>query len=121
MDEGLDTILYLRQRSDELPVLLANSQAGGLGRLYNPTAIANGWAPLLAQPNPTTRDELLHFTSKCQCLMPHMPVNDFLLMTVNQCIASAANLGLPLLPAQTPVLDRRRQIAVKIGVPPPQG
>ena len=60
--------------------------------------------------------------------MRHMPGsstvvhnNDFLLlMTVQQCTVSAANLGLPLLPAQTTVLERRRQIACKIGVPPPQ-
>jgi hypothetical protein len=57
-------IAHLRQRSDELPIMLANSQVGPRGHLFNPTAIANGWAPLLVAPNPTSRDELLSFTCK---------------------------------------------------------
>ena len=44
----------------EQPILLANSQAGTQGPLYDPTAPAN-WLRLAA-PNPTTRDELLSFT-----------------------------------------------------------
>jgi len=47
-------------RSD-LPIMLANSQAGNSGPLYNPTV--PGWV-LLTAPNPTTRDELRVFTSE---------------------------------------------------------
>jgi hypothetical protein len=56
-------VAFLRRRSEEMPILLANSQAGTRGPLYNPTAMANGWAPYLVPPNPRTRDELLAFTS----------------------------------------------------------
>jgi hypothetical protein len=55
-------VAFLRQRADELPIILANSQTGPRGPLYNPTLMAQGWAPLLAAPNPRTRDELLVFT-----------------------------------------------------------
>ncbi|KAF8529715.1 hypothetical protein BU17DRAFT_79801 [Hysterangium stoloniferum] len=51
-------IALLRQ---EQPILLANSQAGTKGPLYNP--VQNGWV-LLAAPNPVTKDELLTFTYK---------------------------------------------------------
>jgi hypothetical protein len=47
-----------------MPFLLANSHAGTRGPLFNPTAIANGWAPMLGPPNPTTRDELFEFTGE---------------------------------------------------------
>jgi len=58
-------VAFLRQRTTELPIILANSQAGPRGPLYNPTLMqAQGWAPLLAAPNPRTRDELLVFTSE---------------------------------------------------------
>ena len=45
-------VAFLRRRSEEMPILLANSQAGTPGPLYNPTAMANGWAPYLVPPNP---------------------------------------------------------------------
>ncbi|KAF8969559.1 hypothetical protein BDZ97DRAFT_206261 [Flammula alnicola] len=90
-------VTYMRHRSDELPVLLVNSHAVNRGRLLNPTAVANGCAPLLDVPNPRTREDLSYFTA-------------------DQCAASAANLGLPALPAETPLLERRRQIAARIGV-----
>ncbi|KAF8528103.1 hypothetical protein BU17DRAFT_81333 [Hysterangium stoloniferum] len=75
-------IALLRQ---EQPILLANSQAGTKGLLYNP--VQNGWV-LLAAPNPANRDELLTFTQ-------------------HQCIASANALGLPSLPPHTLIIDRR--------------
>ena len=61
-------VAFLRQRTAELPIILANSQAGPRGPLYNPTLMQAqgwpGWAPLLAAPNPRTRDELLVFTGE---------------------------------------------------------
>jgi hypothetical protein len=58
-------VAFLRQRTTELPIILANSQAGPRGPLYNPILMqAQGWAPLLAAPNPRTRDELLIFTGE---------------------------------------------------------
>jgi hypothetical protein len=59
-----DDITHLRSRSEEMPIMLANSQVGPRGRLFNPTAIANGWAPMLVAPNPKTRDELVQFTGE---------------------------------------------------------
>jgi hypothetical protein len=56
------------------------------------------WAKELATPNPINRDDL-KFS-----------------FTVDQCIASAADLGLPPLPPDTDVVIRRRQIAVRLGV-----
>jgi len=38
-------------------------------------------------------------------------------MTAPQCNAAAAHFGLPALPAQTPVVGRRRQVADHLGVP----
>ena len=99
--------------------MLANSNAGPRGRLFNPTAFANGWAPHLAAPNPTSRDELLSFTSELEFPFRFLtPVTFFIyvFITVQQCILSATDLGLPLLPQNTPVIERRRQIALKIGV-----
>ena len=64
LQQNMVDIAHLRQRSDELPIILTNSQAGPRGLLFNPTAIVNGWAPLFTVPNPRTRDELLHFTSE---------------------------------------------------------
>jgi hypothetical protein len=46
---------------NEQPVLFANLQAGPSGPLHNPTAMDNGWAPLLQHPNPMTRDALMSF------------------------------------------------------------
>ena len=58
-------VAFLRQRTTEQPIILANSQAVPRGSLYNPTLMAaQGWAPLLAAPNPRTRDELLVFTGE---------------------------------------------------------
>ncbi|KAI9508544.1 hypothetical protein F5148DRAFT_1195363 [Russula earlei] len=93
-----DDVAFLRRHVEEMPILLANSQAGTRGRLYNPTiALVGGWAPLMEAPNPVNRDALFMFT-------------------VNECVASARNLGLPPLPPGTPVAERRRQIARRIGV-----
>ena len=64
LQQNMVDITHLRQRSDELPIVLANSQAGPHGLLFNPTAIMHGWAPLLTVPNLRTWDELLHFTSE---------------------------------------------------------
>ncbi|KAF8163524.1 hypothetical protein B0H34DRAFT_672501 [Crassisporium funariophilum] len=90
-------VAHLRQRSDEQPILFANNIAGRRGTLFNPTTMRNGWA-LLGAPNPRTQDELnYHFTAE-------------------QCIASANDLGLPVLPEDTDLLERRRQIGARIGV-----
>jgi len=62
--QGLLDIAYLRQRSEEMPFMLANSQAGPRGVLCNPAVVANGWAQPLAPPNPRTRDELMNFSGK---------------------------------------------------------
>ncbi len=48
----------------EQPILLANSQAGNHGPLYDPTL--PGWV-LLGFPHPTTRDELVTFTRESLC------------------------------------------------------
>ena len=46
-------LAFLRQMTTELPIILANSQAGPCGPLYNPTLMqAQDWVPLLAAPNP---------------------------------------------------------------------
>lgn len=57
-------VAHLRQRSNELPFIIANGRAGPRGSLFNPTAINNGWAAFLTAPNPSNRDELVQFTSK---------------------------------------------------------
>ena len=109
-------VAYLRQKADELPILLANSQAGARGPLFNPTVLQNGWAPLLTAPNPRSRDELLGFTGEFTRHFHIVVLILFVLQIVNQCNASAHSLGLPALPPQTLVPERRRQIAVRIGV-----
>ncbi|KAN0125305.1 hypothetical protein V8E53_015615 [Lactarius tabidus] len=76
----------------EVPVRLAI-----ISRAPNPGAAMGGFPPLLEPPNPRTQDELMTFT-------------------VQQCIPSAQNLGLPPLDPETPVLDRRWQIAAYIGI-----
>ncbi|KIM35168.1 hypothetical protein M413DRAFT_449877, partial [Hebeloma cylindrosporum] len=85
-------VARLRRTADELPVILANSQASNRAPLYNPTTYMpspesllqrdGSWAEELVPPNPTSRNELMDFT-------------------VEQCIASAANLNLPPLPENT--------------------
>lgn len=58
-------VALLRQRSDEQPIILANSRAGNKERLYNPLALLpNNWAAPLGPPNPINRDELLHFSGE---------------------------------------------------------
>lgn len=58
-------IQNLRIRFDQQPILIANSQAGTLGRLRDPTQVLpNGTAPHLNPPHPQTRDELLRFTGE---------------------------------------------------------
>lgn len=51
-------VVILQQWSEEMPIFLANSQAGTCGPLLNPTTMANGLAPLLSVANPQTQDEL---------------------------------------------------------------
>ncbi|KAF8163476.1 hypothetical protein B0H34DRAFT_695601 [Crassisporium funariophilum] len=92
-----NSVANQQQKFEELPALLVNSQATLRTPLRNPTAMHNGVAPVLAPPNPRNLHELLHFTAE-------------------GCIASANNLGLPPLPANATVLERRRQIAVRIGI-----
>ena len=96
----------------EQPILLFNSRAGTEGLLYDPTAPPGQWVHLVA-PNPTTRDVLFQFTGECNSVVNTiLPIP----LLAPQCIASAAALGLPLLPANTTVMQRRRQIGNKIGV-----
>ncbi|KIK09546.1 hypothetical protein K443DRAFT_671449, partial [Laccaria amethystina LaAM-08-1] len=87
----------VREKFDQLPIIIANSQAGNHGALRNPTQVVNGWAPHLVPPNPQTRDELFLFTAP-------------------QCMASAAALGLPPLPQGALAQDMRRQLAKALGV-----
>lgn len=88
----------LMQKIHELPCILVNSQTSDQGTLLNPTTIKQHGYPLpLTEPNPRNREELLNFT-------------------VSQCIASAESLGLPSLPQDTPVQERRGQIAGRLGV-----
>jgi hypothetical protein len=49
---------------NDLPVKIANSARGANGRLRRPNAAAQGFPPLLAAPNPRTRDELVALTGK---------------------------------------------------------
>ncbi|CAA7271297.1 unnamed protein product [Cyclocybe aegerita] len=89
-------VTRLLHRSDEQPVLLANSRAGNREPLYDPTQLQGNWAAPLARPQ--HRDDLLT-------------------MSAQDCIAAATALGLPPLPAAgTTVVERRRQIARRIGV-----
>ncbi|KAJ3517312.1 hypothetical protein NLJ89_g575 [Agrocybe chaxingu] len=89
-------VAQLLQRSDEQPVLLANSRAGTREPLYDPTQLQGNWAAPLVRPQ--HRDDLLT-------------------MSAQDCITAATALGLPPLPAAgTTVVDRRRQIARRIGV-----
>ena len=58
-------IQNLRTKFDQLPILIANNQAGTLGPLRDPTQVLpNGFAPHLNPPHPRTRDELLRFTGE---------------------------------------------------------
>lgn len=43
-------------------------------------------------------------------------VNTFLMIPVQQCVASVLNLGLVPLAPVAPVLERQRQIAIKLGI-----
>jgi hypothetical protein len=58
----------VREKFDQLPIIIANSQAGNHGALRNPTQVVNGWAPHLVPPNPQTRDELFLFTGESSLL-----------------------------------------------------
>ena len=67
-------VARLRRRTDELPVLLTNSNANPRAQLYNPTTYMpspesllpddGSWAEELAPPNPINRDELFLFTGE---------------------------------------------------------
>jgi hypothetical protein len=116
VNQMVHDVAYLRQKADEHPILLANSHAGACGPLFNPTVLQHGWAPLLTAPNPRSRDELVAFTGEFTSYFHTVILILFALKIVNQCIASAHSLGLPALPPQTSVLERRRQIAARIGV-----
>ena len=109
-----NNVVLLQQSSTELPIILSNSRAGFSGPLYNPTQMAQGWAPLLAAPNPRTRDELTTFTSELSSFLSI--IFNAQHYSVQQCINSAMALGLPALQPQATVHERRRQIAFRIGV-----
>ncbi|KAH9481882.1 hypothetical protein JR316_0006412 [Psilocybe cubensis] len=88
----------INQRLARLPVIISNAQSGLKGLIRNPFLIAaDGSAPTLQPPNPTTYQELLGFTEQ-------------------QCVASAADLGLPLLPPNATIDARRRQISAALGL-----
>jgi hypothetical protein len=57
--------------------MMANSQVGPRGLLFNPTIIVNGWSPLLAPPNPRTRDELVGFTGEANLLRQCSHINTY--------------------------------------------
>jgi TolA-binding protein len=88
-------VARLLQRSNEEPIILANSRAGNREPLYDPTQLQGGWAAHLIRP--AHRDDLLT-------------------MSAQDCITTAIALGLPPLLAGTAVVERRRQIARRIGV-----
>lgn len=54
----------INEQVHEVPILIANLEAGNSGPLFDPTARQIGWGSLLVAPNPTTRDELVHFTGE---------------------------------------------------------
>ena len=45
-----------------------------------------------------------------------LPLSNYIPLACSICIASAESLGLPSLPQDIPVHDRRRQIAGRLGV-----
>ena len=102
-----------RRQMDQLPWVRVNSRPGDWGTLHNPTSIFP-----LTEPNPRNSEELLKFTGESQAVSKSN-ATPFLIMpvdAVSQCIASAKSLGLPSLPQDTPVHERRRQIAIRLGV-----
>lgn len=87
----------IQANMEKLPIWFANNHAGALGPLRDPTQVVNGFAPHLNPPNPQTRDQLLTFTSA-------------------QCDLSAAALGLPVFPHGMYVSEKRRLIALALGI-----
>ena len=57
-------LAHVNRQLVELPILLGNCARSPGAPLQNPTLAHNGWAPDLTLPNPRTRNELFHFTSK---------------------------------------------------------
>lgn len=62
VDKIQETSQQLVQAGKELPILLANGNAGPRGPLLDPTQVVDGFAPPLLAPNPTTRDQLRGFS-----------------------------------------------------------
>lgn len=62
VDKLEETGQKLVQAGRELPIMLANGNAGPRGPLLDPTQVVDGLAPLLTAPNPTTRDQLMSFS-----------------------------------------------------------
>ncbi|RPB15817.1 hypothetical protein P167DRAFT_532758 [Morchella conica CCBAS932] len=80
-------VRHIRAEQDLLPIKLYNSGAREREHFRYPQGVAIAYPPL-----PRSRDELAH-------------------MTIVECQAAAAHLGLQPLPQNTLVGDRRRQIA----------
>ena len=55
-------ITRLLQKSNEEPIILANSRAGNRERLYDPTQLQGGWAAELVRPQ--HRDDLLTMSGR---------------------------------------------------------
>ncbi|RPB27508.1 hypothetical protein L211DRAFT_834364 [Terfezia boudieri ATCC MYA-4762] len=86
-------VQHIRAELDLLPVKLYNAGAREHEPLVFPPGVAVAHPPL-----PTNRRELGN-------------------MTIAECQAAAAHLGLPVLQPNTLVADRRRQIAEHLGAP----
>ena len=55
-------LAQLQLKSEEAPIILANSRAGNWERLYDPTQLQGGWAVALARPQ--HRDDLLTMSGR---------------------------------------------------------
>jgi hypothetical protein len=105
-------VTRLLQKSDEEPIILANSRAGNRERLYDPTQLQAGWAAQLVRPQ--HRDELLTMSGRSNFVTQSVVL--LTCVSAQDCITTAITLGLPHLPPATAVVERRRQIARRIGV-----
>jgi len=94
----------------ELPIILANSQAGNRGPLLDPTVLGR---ELLTTPNPRTLEELRMLPVSREDFRTHFYSSPLL---EAQCLASARALGLPPLPPHAVLSERKRQIGGRIGV-----
>ncbi|KAA8908794.1 hypothetical protein FN846DRAFT_889365 [Sphaerosporella brunnea] len=102
-----------RYRSQALlPMRLHNAACSENAPLRYPAGV------VVAAPLPTTRLDLHHLTGKD---LPFRITTDaaenFVRSSGNNCQVVAAVLGLPGLPANTPVIQRRAQIADYLGAP----